>query len=527
MTVILAVSYGGREEIARAARAIARRVRRGELEPEQHHGRHGREAPRHERASRIPDLLIRTSGEMRLSNFFLWQLAYTEIYVTETLWPDFREREFLQALGVLPAAPAPLRADRRAGRARAALPGRDELSRVGRGASRVSAGMLRTRLARPPRDRHSGALADRRLPAAGVVRGLHHRRSAAVGAVRVLRDGAARSPARAGRRHRSGASSSRRASRRRGPSSGAPALALAVDRRASSFPLVRPRRPRRRRAAARAPAPRRPLCRLLHAALRAPARRERRRAGAGCCSRCSRPWGRTPAATSPGGCSAGTSSRPTVSPSKTVRARIGAVAGAMLIAGSAAHARSSPASARAKRSSSARSISVLAQFGDLCESALKRAFGAKDSGWIIPGHGGILDRLDSLLFPVRVRVLLRGAAAGLRRVPMNISSLAFTLLSFAVALGVLVFVHELGHFLVAKRLGVKVLRFSIGFGPVHLLAGARRDRVRALGHPAGRLREDARRGRRRRPRRAAEPERAFSTQPVAAARRDRLRRARR
>jgi undecaprenyl diphosphate synthase len=45
-----------------------------------------------------PDLLIRTSGELRLSNFLLWQLAYTEIYVTEVLWPDFRRKEFYQAL---------------------------------------------------------------------------------------------------------------------------------------------------------------------------------------------------------------------------------------------------------------------------------------------------------------------------------------------------------------------------------------------------------------------------------------------
>ena len=97
MTVILAVSYGGREEIARAARAIARRVRRGELDP-------GSVNPdtfaRHLGTKDVPDpdLLIRTSGEMRLSNFFLWQLAYTEIYISETLWPDFREREFMQAL---------------------------------------------------------------------------------------------------------------------------------------------------------------------------------------------------------------------------------------------------------------------------------------------------------------------------------------------------------------------------------------------------------------------------------------------
>jgi len=97
MTVILAVSYGGREDIARAARAIARRVERGTLEAgeiteetvSEHLGTKG--VP-------DPDLLIRTSGEMRISNFFLWQLAYTEMYVTETLWPDFREREYFQAL---------------------------------------------------------------------------------------------------------------------------------------------------------------------------------------------------------------------------------------------------------------------------------------------------------------------------------------------------------------------------------------------------------------------------------------------
>jgi undecaprenyl diphosphate synthase len=97
MTVILAVSYGGREEITEAVRAIARRVRREDIDPEDvdqdlvaaHLGTAG--VP-------DPDLLIRTSGEMRISNFLLWQIAYTEIYVTETLWPDFREREFLDAV---------------------------------------------------------------------------------------------------------------------------------------------------------------------------------------------------------------------------------------------------------------------------------------------------------------------------------------------------------------------------------------------------------------------------------------------
>jgi undecaprenyl diphosphate synthase len=97
MTVLLAVSYGAREEITRAARNLARRVRDGALAPE--------DIDEDVFTSALatagipdPDLLIRTSGEMRLSNFLLWQLAYTEIYVTDTLWPDFREAELMVAL---------------------------------------------------------------------------------------------------------------------------------------------------------------------------------------------------------------------------------------------------------------------------------------------------------------------------------------------------------------------------------------------------------------------------------------------
>jgi undecaprenyl diphosphate synthase len=97
MTVALAVSYGGREEIVQAARALACEVRAGRLEPEAIN-----EAVfggfLNTAGIPDPDLLIRTSGEMRISNFFLWQAAYTEIYVTDTLWPDFREPQFLEAL---------------------------------------------------------------------------------------------------------------------------------------------------------------------------------------------------------------------------------------------------------------------------------------------------------------------------------------------------------------------------------------------------------------------------------------------
>jgi len=95
--LILALSYGGRDEITQAVRAIARRVQDGKLAV-----RDIDEAlvARHLFAPDVPDpdLLIRTSGEMRLSNFMLWQVSYTELYITETLWPDFREDAFAEAL---------------------------------------------------------------------------------------------------------------------------------------------------------------------------------------------------------------------------------------------------------------------------------------------------------------------------------------------------------------------------------------------------------------------------------------------
>ncbi|MCJ7615989.1 MAG: isoprenyl transferase [Desulfobacterales bacterium] len=93
----LALSYGGRAEIVRMAREIAIKTKEGKIDPDLI-------TPElvsdflYTKGMPDPDLLIRTSGEMRISNFLLWQIAYTEIFVTETLWPDFSRQEFLQIL---------------------------------------------------------------------------------------------------------------------------------------------------------------------------------------------------------------------------------------------------------------------------------------------------------------------------------------------------------------------------------------------------------------------------------------------
>lgn len=94
---VVATNYGGRREIIQACRAIASQVSHGELNPEDIDETL---FERHLYTAGLcdPDLLIRTSGEMRVSNFLLWQVAYAEIYVTETLWPDFDRQAFHQAL---------------------------------------------------------------------------------------------------------------------------------------------------------------------------------------------------------------------------------------------------------------------------------------------------------------------------------------------------------------------------------------------------------------------------------------------
>lgn len=97
LTLVMALSYGGRSEIVDAVRSIAKKVKSGELDAaeinEQVFAQH-----LYTRNIPDPDLLIRTSGELRVSNFLLWQISYTEFVVTPTLWPDFRKPQLYEAL---------------------------------------------------------------------------------------------------------------------------------------------------------------------------------------------------------------------------------------------------------------------------------------------------------------------------------------------------------------------------------------------------------------------------------------------
>jgi undecaprenyl diphosphate synthase len=97
LKLVLALNYGAKDEITGAVRKIAAAAKKGLITP-------AAISPKtiekylHTAGMPDPDLLIRTSGEMRISNFLLWQIAYSEIYITKTLWPDFRKKELMKAI---------------------------------------------------------------------------------------------------------------------------------------------------------------------------------------------------------------------------------------------------------------------------------------------------------------------------------------------------------------------------------------------------------------------------------------------
>ncbi len=97
LTMQLALNYSGRWEIVEAAKKLAEEAKNGLIQPEEIDEHYFSE---HLKTAGIPDpeLLIRTSGELRVSNFLLWQIAYTEIFITPTLWPDFRKEHLYEAI---------------------------------------------------------------------------------------------------------------------------------------------------------------------------------------------------------------------------------------------------------------------------------------------------------------------------------------------------------------------------------------------------------------------------------------------
>lgn len=97
LTLILALSYSGRWEILQAVKALAAEAKAGKIDPQ---AINEGVFENYLKTSGIPDpeLLIRTSGELRISNFLLWQIAYTELFITPTLWPDFRKEHLYEAI---------------------------------------------------------------------------------------------------------------------------------------------------------------------------------------------------------------------------------------------------------------------------------------------------------------------------------------------------------------------------------------------------------------------------------------------
>ena len=97
LNVVIALSYGSRDEIVSAVKEIARKVKEGKLDVEDI-SQETISGHLYTAGIPDPDLLIRTSGEIRISNFLLWQISYTELYFTPILWPDFKQEQFFEAI---------------------------------------------------------------------------------------------------------------------------------------------------------------------------------------------------------------------------------------------------------------------------------------------------------------------------------------------------------------------------------------------------------------------------------------------
>ncbi len=157
---------------------------------------------------------------------------------------------------------------------------------------------------------------------------------------------------------------------------------------------------------------------------------------------------------------------PRVSPKKTVEGAIGGLA-LCVLAGLLLRQPLVPGWSVGQTVALSAAIGVLAQLGDLAGSALKRSAGVKDSGWIFPGHGGLLDRTCSMVFATVFDLLLE--SMNMARQPnllVEQSKIMITsILSAVIIFAVLIIVHETGHFLMAKRSGVRVIRYSVGYPP--------------------------------------------------------------